>query len=108
MQLEAPANRPLVHPRTSLRASRSLEQLRCLHLAHSCKPSPDKSASKKVVTKLFILGAEPLSSVPVWAEPSQLLIGMYGPPQSCKRKTNNGIWSAPMYSALSGVTDSGP
>src|ERR1700676_2246675 len=77
MQLEAPANRPLVHPRTSLRASRSLEQLRCLHLAHSCKPSLDKSASKKVVTKLFILGAEPLSSVPVWAEPSQLLIGMW-------------------------------
>jgi hypothetical protein len=36
------------------------------------------------------------------------LIGMYGPPQSCKRKTKHGRWSAPMYSALSGVTDSGP
>jgi hypothetical protein len=36
------------------------------------------------------------------------LIGMYGPPQSCKRKTNNGSWSALMYSALSGVRDSGP
>src|SRR6202521_1391314 len=28
------------------------------------------------------------------------VIGMYGPPQSCKRKTNNGSWSALMYSAL--------
>src|ERR1700730_19239426 len=36
------------------------------------------------------------------------LIGMYGPPQSCKRKTKDGSWSAPMYSALSGVSDSGP
>src|SRR5882724_885845 len=36
------------------------------------------------------------------------LIGMYGPPQSCKRKTKNGSWSAPMYSAFSGVSDSGP
>jgi hypothetical protein len=34
--------------------------------------------------------------------------GMYGPPQSCKRKTKNGSWSAPMYSAFSGVSDSGP
>jgi hypothetical protein len=33
---------------------------------------------------------------------------MYGPPQSCKRKTNIGSWSAPMYSAFSGVVDSGP
>src|SRR6202011_59982 len=30
------------------------------------------------------------------------IIGMYGPPQSCKRKTKNGIWSAPMYSAFPG------
>ena len=32
-----------------------------------------------MAAKLFILqgGAEPLSSVPVWAEPSQLLIGMW-------------------------------
>jgi hypothetical protein len=36
------------------------------------------------------------------------LTGMYGPPQSCKRKTKNGSWSAPMYSAFSGVSDSGP
>jgi hypothetical protein len=42
-------------------------------------PSPEKSASKKVPAKLFILQgtAKPLSSVPVWAEPSQLLIGMW-------------------------------
>ena len=42
-------------------------------------PSPDKSASKKVAAKSFILqgDAEPLSSAPVWAEPSQLLIGMW-------------------------------
>src|ERR1700675_257959 len=33
---------------------------------------------------------------------------MYGPPQSCKRKMINGSWSAPMYSALNGVSDSGP
>jgi hypothetical protein len=36
------------------------------------------------------------------------LLGMYGPPQCCKRKMNNGSWSAPMYSASSGVIDSGP
>jgi hypothetical protein len=37
------------------------------------------SSSKKVAANLFILqgGAEPLSSAPVWAEPSQLLIGTY-------------------------------
>jgi hypothetical protein len=43
-------------------------------------PSLDKSApSKKVAAKVFILqgGAEPFSSAPVWAEPSQLLIGMW-------------------------------
>jgi len=34
---------------------------------HSCLTSSYK----------FILGAEPLSAVPVWAEPSQLLIGMW-------------------------------
>jgi hypothetical protein len=41
--------------------------------------APEKSASKKVAAKLFILQgeAEPLSSVPVWAEPSQLLFGMW-------------------------------
>jgi hypothetical protein len=33
---------------------------------------------------------------------------MYGPPQSCKRKTKNGSWSALMYSAFSGVSDSEP
>jgi hypothetical protein len=33
---------------------------------------------------------------------------MYGPPQSCKRKMSDDSWSAPMYSALSGVVDSGP
>ena len=40
-------------------------------------PSPDKSASKRVAAKLFILqgGAKPLSSAPVWAEPSQLFLG---------------------------------
>ena len=36
------------------------------------------------------------------------LLDMYGPPQSCKRKTKNGSWSAPMYSAFRGVSDSGP
>ena len=43
------------------------------------EPSPGKSASKKVAAKLFILqrSVGPLSSVPVWAEPSQLLIGMW-------------------------------
>ena len=52
-------------------------------------PSPGKSAPKKVAAKLFILqgGAMPLSYVPVWAEPSQLLIVMwvlelFGNPQS--------------------------
>jgi hypothetical protein len=32
------------------------------------------------------------------------ILRMYGPPQSCKRKTKNGSWSAPMYSALNGVS----
>jgi hypothetical protein len=43
------------------------------------EPSPEKSSSKKVAAKLFILqeSAEPLFSVPVWAEPSQLLFGMW-------------------------------
>jgi hypothetical protein len=38
---------------------------------------PDKSAPKEVAAKSFILkgDAEPLSSAPVWAEPSQLLLG---------------------------------
>jgi hypothetical protein len=41
------------------------------------RPSPVKSAPKKVAAKSFILqeSAEPLSSEPVWAEPSQLLLG---------------------------------
>jgi hypothetical protein len=45
----------------------------------SCWPSPEKSSPKKVAAKSFILqeDAEPLSSAPVWAEPSQLLIGMW-------------------------------
>ena len=39
----------------------------------------DKSSSKEVASKLFNLqgGAEPLSVVPVWAQPSQLLTGMW-------------------------------
>ena len=40
--------------------------------------------------------------------PRNGIIGMYGPPQRCKRKTNDGSWSALMYSASSGVNDSGP
>src|SRR3972149_10353418 len=42
----------------------------------SSLPLPDKSAPKKVVAKSFILNqpSRQLSSVPVWAEPSQLLI----------------------------------
>jgi hypothetical protein len=45
----------------------------------STKPCPVKSSSKKVATKSFILqeNAEPHSSVPVWAERSQLLLGMW-------------------------------
>jgi hypothetical protein len=41
--------------------------------------SPDQSSPKKVAGKLFILqgSAKPLSSAPVWAEPSQLLLGMW-------------------------------
>ncbi len=40
---------------------------------------PVKSAPNKVAAELFIPqgGAEPLSSVPVWAEPGQLLIGIW-------------------------------
>src|SRR5580693_358077 len=43
------------------------------------------SSPKKVAAKLFILqgGAESLSSAPVWAEPSQLLIGSW----QCRRGT---------------------
>jgi hypothetical protein len=41
--------------------------------------SSDKFSSKKTAINLLILqgGAEPLSSVHVWEEPSQLLIGMW-------------------------------
>ena len=48
------------------------------------RPSPDESSAKKVAAKLFILqgGAEPLSSVHVLAEPSQLLLGMLELPDS--------------------------
>jgi hypothetical protein len=37
----------------------------------------EKSASKKVAANLFNLqgGAEPLASVPVWAQPGRLVIG---------------------------------
>jgi hypothetical protein len=40
---------------------------------------PVKSVPNKVAAELFIPqgGAEPLSSVPVWAEPGQLLIGIW-------------------------------
>ena len=40
---------------------------------------PDKVSSKKSAAGLFILqgGAEPLSSVSVWEEPGQLLIGKW-------------------------------
>ena len=40
---------------------------------------PVKSAPNKVAAELFILqgGAEPHSSVPVWAEPGQLLLGIW-------------------------------
>ena len=49
-------------------------------------PNLDKSPPKKVAAKLFILqgGAAPLSSVPVWAEPSQSLLGMWDSPQAQK------------------------
>jgi hypothetical protein len=42
-------------------------------------PTLEKSSPKKVAANLLILqrGAELLSSAPVWAEPSQLLIGMW-------------------------------
>src|SRR4029077_5086208 len=36
------------------------------------------------------------------------IIGMYGPPQNCKRKIEMTVWSAPMYSAFRGVQDSWP
>jgi hypothetical protein len=54
-------------------------------MAGNVEPSPVKSASKKVAAKSVILqgGTEPLSSAPVWAEPSQLLIGMWPPDSGC-------------------------
>ena len=36
------------------------------------------------------------------------IIGMYGPPQNCKRKIEMTVWSAPMYSAFGGVQDPWP
>jgi hypothetical protein len=51
--------------------------------ANTHQPTPGASlyiasSPKKVAANLFILqgGAEPFSSAPVWAEPSQLLLGM--------------------------------
>jgi hypothetical protein len=46
-----------------------------------------------------------LSHRPV--EPARLT-RMYGLLLSCKQKTNDGSWSALMYSALGGVRDYGP
>jgi hypothetical protein len=37
-----------------------------------------------------------------------LNIGMYGPPLVCKRNLKMTGWSAPMYSAFGGVSDSWP
>ena len=65
----------------------------------SCPPG--KSAKSHIPISRRIIKGRPFILRP--------LIGMYGPPQSCKRKTKNGSWSAPMYSAfISGVLDSGP
>jgi hypothetical protein len=36
------------------------------------------------------------------------IIGMYGPPPVCKRNLTMTVWSAPMYSAFSGVCNSWP
>jgi len=33
------------------------------------------------------------------------IIGMYSPPQNCKRKTRMDRWSAPMCSVFGGVED---
>jgi hypothetical protein len=50
------------------------------------------SSPKKVAAKLFNFqgDAKPLSSAPVWAEPSQLLIGLWSraPQQSSSRSQN--------------------
>ena len=48
-------------------------------LPNASRIGPGKSSPKKVAAKSFILqgDADPLSSAPVWAEPSQLLIGMW-------------------------------
>jgi hypothetical protein len=58
---------------------------------HADRPSPEKSSSKKVAANLFILqgGAEPLSPAPVWAEPSQLLIGMWLFVPQCRKGLAN-------------------
>jgi hypothetical protein len=54
----------------------TISELRVKHRIAD-QPSPVKSSSKKVAVNLLILqgGAVPLSSAPVWAEPSQLLLG---------------------------------
>jgi lipid-binding SYLF domain-containing protein len=62
----------------------------------------------KDVTNKQILQAEVASPKAGWPLVATRITGMYGPPQRCKRKTKNDRWSAPMYSALSGVSDSGP
>jgi hypothetical protein len=48
-----------------------------------------ESSPKKVAAKLLIFqgGAKPLSSVPVWAEPSQSLIGMWEFPPDANQAT---------------------
>jgi hypothetical protein len=50
-----------------------------MSLATGTSAATDKSSPKKVAVKSFVLqkGVRPLSSAPVWAEPSQLLFGMW-------------------------------
>ena len=61
-----------------------------------------------LIYSFFKRPSQPVASVSVRVPPSQFFIEMYGPPRSCKRKTKNGGWSAPMYSSFGGVRDSGP
>ena len=106
--------RPTGHSSRRLRM-----RLRGSGRGHSASVKPASNRSPRLVWKLYLgrataatvrrsNGLDSLSEDHRYQLPRNGLLRMYGPPQSCNRKTNNGRWSAPMYSALSGVSDSGP
>jgi hypothetical protein len=93
-------------------------RLRGFGRGHSASVKPASNRSPRLVWKLYLgrataatvrrsNGIDSLSEDHRYQLPRNGLLRMYGPPQSSKRKTKNGSWSAPMYSAFGGAVTSG-